>query len=136
MRKVVFLFLALLPLALFANNSYEINLSKVDVTIQQAVESNNFNLQTEFSANKNSEMLQSSDKNVTTAFILAILVGGFGVHRLYLGTSMGVFIGYLLTGAGCGILYTIDNVLLLISLIQNSPIDSYIDNPHFFMWLQ
>ena len=135
MKKIFVLLLVIAPFFTFANN-YSLNVSEVDQTISQAQEVSyqNFNLSHEIAVSTLNTNEQAGVKNATTAFVLSIFVGYLGVHRLYLGTTMTTFILYLLTGGGCGILATVDDILLLIALIQSTPIDAYIDNPHLFMW--
>ena len=57
-----------------------------------------------------------------------------GIHRLYLGTEILTFVGYLCTIGGCGILQTVDWILLLIGAI-NDDIRKYENNSKFFMWM-
>lgn len=73
------------------------------------------------------------EKDPVVAFLLSWFVGYLGIHRAYLGTSTGTIIGYILTLGGCGIVATIDWVMLLVGLI-NDDISKYVDNPKFFMW--
>ncbi len=73
------------------------------------------------------------EKDPVVAFLLSWFVGYLGIHRAYLGTSTGTIIGYILTLGGCGIVATIDWVMLLVGLI-NDDISRYVDNPKFFMW--
>lgn len=77
----------------------------------------------------------SGEKNPWVAWGLTFTasVGICGIHRLYLGTSTGVFIAYLCTIGGCGIVQTIDWIVLLIGAI-NDDISKYIDNPKLFMF--
>lgn len=52
-------------------------------------------------------------KSKTTALILAILLGGFGADRFYVGkTGTGVL--KLITGAGLGVWWLVDIILILI----------------------
>jgi TM2 domain-containing membrane protein YozV len=73
------------------------------------------------------------DKDPVVAFLLATFLGGLGIHRAYLGTSTGTMIAYILTMGGCGIVTTIDWVMLIVGLVNND-ISQYVDNPRFFMW--
>ncbi|TVQ88302.1 MAG: TM2 domain-containing protein [Bacteroidetes bacterium] len=73
------------------------------------------------------------DKDPLVAFLLSWFLGYLGIHRAYLGTSTGTIVGYILTLGGCGIVATIDWIMLLIGLVNND-ISQYIDNPRFFMW--
>lgn len=56
-------------------------------------------------------------KSQVTAFILALLVGGLGIHRFYLGyTWQGIV--QLLTFGGCGIWALIDFIRILTGSLQ------------------
>lgn len=66
-----------------------------------------------------------------TAFALTILLGPFGVHRLYLGTKPVVPVAYTLTlGGGLGIIPLIDAGMILFTK-DLSKLES---NPRFFLW--
>ena len=73
------------------------------------------------------------EKDPGVAFALSFVLGYLGIHRAYLGTSTGTIVAYILTAGGCGIVATVDWIVLLIGLI-NDDISKYVDNPSFFMW--
>jgi hypothetical protein len=52
-----------------------------------------------------------SDKEYMVALLFSIFLGGWGADRFYMG-QIGLGIGKLLTGGGCGIWYLIDIVLI------------------------
>ena len=65
------------------------------------------------------------------AFCIAVLLGPFGAHRIYLGTRHMVPVAYVLTlGGGLGFVPAIDAILIL--LTKN--LEPYQNNPRFFMW--
>jgi len=76
----------------------------------------------------------TSGKDPAIAFIICTVVGGIGIHRLYLGTAPLTFVLYLITGGGCGIVVLIDWVMLLVALVEDKDISPYVNNPNFFMW--
>lgn len=80
--------------------------------------------------------LQSADhgKQPAVAFALAWVLGPLGIHRFYLGTAALTGVGYILTFGGCGIVATVDWIMLLIELIDENKFESYVNNPRFFMW--
>ncbi|MFO8029482.1 MAG: TM2 domain-containing protein [Cyclonatronaceae bacterium] len=80
--------------------------------------------------------LQEADhgKEPALAFALAWVLGPLGVHRFYLGTATMTGVGYILTLGGCGIVATIDWVMLLVELIEEKNFENYVNNPRFFMW--
>ena len=63
---------------------------------------------------------------------LAVLLGPFGAHRLYLGTTTKVAIIYGITFGGFGILATID----LLHLLFTKDIDAYRNSDKVFMWVK
>ncbi len=65
------------------------------------------------------------------AALLALALGPFGVHRMYLGTELRVPVFYTLTlGGGLGILPLIDFFYILMSKNQ----EQFKDNGKVFMW--
>ncbi len=77
----------------------------------------------------------SADKSEAVAFILSWVVGVLGIHRIYMGTSTGVVVGYILTCGGLGIVALVDWIVLLIALVDDDKtIDKYVGSKRFFMW--
>ena len=119
-----------------AGTSYHLDNASVDAMFASAevVDINAFETMAPFAgmASENQTFFQQ-DKDPLVAFLLSWFLGYLGIHRAYLGTSTGTIIGYILTLGGCGIVATIDWVMLLIGLVNND-ISQYINNPKFFMW--
>lgn len=77
--------------------------------------------------------LKTQENKRLTAFCLAVFLGHFGVHRLYLGTKPIVPISYVLTmGGGLGVLPAIDAIVILLS----NDLDKLGNNSKFFMWTE
>jgi TM2 domain-containing membrane protein YozV len=139
-RQILALALLLITVATFARvDNYKINDATVDALFENATDVtllafNDINSLALTCANNRSKM-QSSEKNPVIAWLLThtIFIGLPGIHRLYLGTEIITFMGYFCTVGGCGIVQTIDWVVLLIGVFDDD-IDSYIDNSKFFMW--
>ena len=55
---------------------------------------------------------EKSDKNGVTVLLLCIFLGGFGVHRFYVGKT-GSGVAQLLTLGGCGIWALIDLIMIV-----------------------
>lgn len=72
-------------------------------------------------------------KNAIPAFVLSLCLGAFGMHRAYLGTRSGVVVGYIFTCGGCGVLWSVDTILLLVGVLRED-IEKYKRNSKFFMW--
>ena len=70
-------------------------------------------------------------KKKVNSTILALLLGPFGVHRLYLGTEAKVPVLYTLTlGGGFGILPLID----IVSILTTKELSVYENNANIIMW--
>lgn len=116
-------------------NPYKINQTQVETMFSQADE---IGITLTSIADLNQPFTlapERSRKNAWVAWALTYTasVGLCGFHRLYLGTETLTFIAYLCTGGGCGIVQTVDWVVLLIGAI-NDDIRKYEDNSKFFMW--
>jgi len=75
--------------------------------------------------------IQKAENPRLVAIALDVTLGLFGMHRLYLGTDIKVPIAYTLTFGGGAIVWIVDLVLL----VASPNIESFKNNPHFFMWI-
>ena len=65
------------------------------------------------------------------AVLLAVFLGHFGVHRIYLGTKENVPVVYSLTlGGGFGLLPLFD----IIAILSTKDLDEFANNDKVFMW--
>jgi len=65
------------------------------------------------------------------AVLLAVFLGHFGVHRIYLGTTPNVPIVYSLTlGGGFGLLPLLD----IVAILSSKNLDEFSNNNQVFMW--
>ena len=72
------------------------------------------------------------EKNAWLAVILDFFLGGIAIHRVYLGGTPVLILGYLLTIGGIfGIVPLVDFFVLI---INNQDISKYVNNNRFFMW--
>ena len=141
MKKLVLLFVAMFALSVgaFANN-YEINDNDVDALFATATEVssqeiNAFGAGSLMMANSGSSATSLNKPNPWAAFALCWVVGGFGIHRHYLGTSGAMWAIYTFTCGGIfGIVPLVDWVVLLIGAVDNN-IKPYVNNKSFFMWM-
>ena len=72
----------------------------------------------------------NSENTRLMAGSLAVLLGPFGAHRLYLGTSAKVAVVYGLTFGGFGVLAVID----LGHILFTKDLGRFHNNDHVFMW--
>jgi len=76
--------------------------------------------------------ISSTEKSAPVALLLDFFLGGFGIHRFYLGTETLTGCLYPITCGGFfGVVPLIDFVVLIINI---EDISQFIDNPKFFMW--
>ena len=61
---------------------------------------------------RNPTFFSSDLKDPTTALLISLFAGGLGVDRFYIG-DVGLGVGKLLTGGGCGIWAIIDLFLIM-----------------------
>lgn len=139
--KKFFIFLALSVFVFSAvqvqATNYRIDVAEVDAMFNEATEYEmksimQMDLVSIAGATSSAEH-QLSAKKPMTAFLLCTFLGYLGIHRYYLGTKPLVIVGYILTAGGCGIIVTVDWVVLLMGVI-NDDIRKYVNNDKFFMW--
>lgn len=116
----------------FASSKYTID----DNAVEQVLESGVTVLTADAAANTvldlNSSNAQLAEKNSIVAIILNFFLGGLAIHRVYLGGTGLLILGYLVTCGGIfGLVPLVDFVVLI---INNDDISEYIDNDAFFMW--
>ncbi|SDC31652.1 TM2 domain-containing protein [Williamwhitmania taraxaci] len=133
---VAFAFLVGTAATSMANTSnYYADNAAVDQVFQNAAEVSLSAYDFNAMKTENNTTTVSSEKNAVVAWALCWVVGGFGIHRHYLGTSGSMWALYTFTGCGIfGIIPTVDWFVLLIDGVVNKNIDKYVDNEKFFMW--
>ncbi|MVM39756.1 NINE protein [Spirosoma sp. HMF3257] len=122
-----------------STDSYVINDSQVEQLMAQSEDVSlsiaNTNLfQSEHMASglTGTTQVKAGGKDFVAALLLNFFLGGFGIHRLYLGTETLTWVGYILTCGGIfGVVPLVDFIVLIVNHDNLSP---YIDNPKFFMW--
>ncbi len=120
-----------------ANSSYFVNDANVDQVFAAATEVAISNISLDaVSANATTTMPSfNAGNDPVIAFLLCWFLGGFGIHRHYLGTKGSMWAIYFFTCGGIfGIVYTVDWIVLLVDGIINKNIDKYTNNEKFFMW--
>jgi TM2 domain-containing membrane protein YozV len=137
MKKIIVLSLVFALTAMYSFNTkasvYVANDNLIDALFIAAPEVSNVSLANLSLTGYSTATFSSSDKNAIVAIVLDFFLGGFGVHRFYLGTEVLTGIGYILTCGGIfGIVPLVDFVVLI---IDNKDISKYCNNPRFFMWI-
>ncbi len=136
MKKLIVSLVAVLAIAFSANAaSYKVDNNAIDALIETSTEV--FTAEFMTPAPAAAVAPASGEINGTTAFLLSWLLGGFGVHRHYLGTAKWMWAVYTFTGGGFGVLYAVDTILLFLDLIGAGEgyINKFINNESIIAWL-
>lgn len=129
------LFVGLTFVANATNANYYISDSSVDQLFAQSTEISLLNVDFNNLMTNNASQTVVQEKNAVVAWALCWVVGGFGIHRHYLGTKGSMWAIYTFTCFGIfGIVPTVDWFVLLIDGIVNKNIQKYENNEKFFMW--
>lgn len=138
MKKFFIVVAAVFGLAIAANAAdYSINDADIDALIECAVESESLSLDVEGTsyAYAGSEAMVS-EKNDAVAIFLNFFLGGFGIHRHYMGTAKWMWAAYTFTAGGIfGIIPFVDFIVELVDLVEGRGLGAYYGNPKFIMWL-
>lgn len=142
MKKVIFSLFAVLALGFSAmaesGDAYTIDDAAIDQVFAQSTEMTI----TDMSLFDNDGIAMGSVANLNTAsvnpwgaFVICWFLGGWGIHRHYMGTSKPMWLYYTCTFGGIfGVVWAVDWVMLLIGAIQDD-ISDYCNNDSFIMWL-
>ena len=136
MKKILLALVAMFAISLAANAAdYRLDESAIDAVIENAVAVSPSSIMGEMNATMHSNAsLSAGTVNSAAAIILNFFLGGFGVHRHYMGTRPWMWAIYVFTGFGIfGIVPLVDWVMLLIGLVDDN-ISQYVGNTRFFMW--
>lgn len=137
MKKFFASIIAILAISVAANAAdYTINDDAIDALIESSVEvspiSADFTM--DMDAAVPSPASISSSASPVGAFLLCTFLGGFGVHRHYMGTRPFMWAIYTFTCGGIfGIVPLIDWVFLIVGIVDDN-IGEYCGNTKFFMW--
>lgn len=136
MKKLFIALTLVMGIAAFSNQasaSYTIDDAQVENLFASATEASFSMISDVFEAAPSMAVAPASGgKDPLVAILLDFFLGGFGIHRFYLGTKTFTGIGYILTCGGIfGLVPFIDLIVLAINWDDISP---YVDNPKFFMW--
>ena len=128
----IFAVLAISALASAAD--YSINDDAVDALIEAAIEISPSVSDLIASAPVSLPSSTVSSVSPVASFILCTFLGGFGIHRHYMGTRPFMWVLYTFTFGGIfGVVPFVDWVFLLIGVVEDN-ISQYCGNTKFFMW--
>ena len=134
MKKVILCLIAGLGLGIAASAaSYTIDEQSIDAMIEMAEEVSPAAMEAQGATDVTIHLGNGAQPIV--AFLLSIfpVTGWLAIHRMYMGTSVLAVILNIVTGAGFGVVYVIDWVMLLIGVLDNN-IGQYCNNGRWWMW--
>jgi TM2 domain-containing membrane protein YozV len=135
MKKILFTSVFLLCTAVVSfSGNYRIDNVAVDNLFDNALEVSISEMVT-LSSTTAANMATFESKDPVVATIVCFFVGGFGVHRHYLGTKGSMWAIYTFTCGGIfGVVPLVDFFVLIADGIVKENISKYENNESFFMW--
>ena len=77
----------------------------------------------------------SAGKSPVGAILLTFFLGGFGIHRHYMGTRPWMWAIYTFTFGGIfGVVPFVDFIVEIIAAVEDNSVARYCGNTSFFMW--
>lgn len=135
MKKLLMLTMMLFVLAsvsTFASSKYRIDDTAVEQVLDNGIAAMTADAMTTAVLDLNSSNAQLDEKDPIVAIVLNFFLGVFAIHRVYLGGTGLLVLGYIVTCGGIfGVVPLVDFIVLI---IENEDISPYIDNDAFFMW--
>jgi TM2 domain-containing membrane protein YozV len=79
--------------------------------------------------------LSAGTVNSAAAIILNFFLGGFGVHRHYMGTRPWMWAIYTFTLGGIlGVIPFVDFIVMIVALVEDGSVGRYCGDTRFIMW--
>lgn len=130
MKYLVFLFILLNSAFVFSSENTKVFFYAHSVTSESESISTTFiHWKPDFPAESSAVVKPKAQK--LKAILLAVFLGHFGVHRIYLGTSANVPVVYSLTlGGGFGLLPLMD----IIAILTSDDLSEFANNDKVIMW--
>lgn len=136
MKKFFASLVAILAIGIAANAAnYTIDESAIDAAIEAAVEVAPSAMEAVAPSVTDPTISLGMDVQPILAFIFSAIpvTGWLAIHRMYMGTSVLAVVLNIVTGAGFGVVYVIDAVMLLLGVLDNN-ISKYCNNGRWLMW--
>lgn len=134
MKRLFFSLIAILAITVSANAAnYTVDDDAIDALIEASAEVSPLSLMPE-APMPAAASFSSGSKSPIASFLLCTFLGGFGVHRHYMGTRPWMWAIYTFTFGGIfGVIPLIDWVMLIVGIVDDD-ISQYCGNTKFIMW--
>ncbi len=140
MKKLLIVLIATFAVTTAASAaSYKIDEAAFDAVIENATAVSPLAMMAETPASLPASVpataVVSSSKSPAAAILLTFFLGGFGIHRHYMGTRPWMWAIYTFTVGGIfGVVPFVDFIVELVALVDDHSIARYCGNTSFFMW--
>ena len=140
MKRLLIVLVAFFAITTVASaNPYKLDEASVDLAIENAVAVSPYALLAEIPAQLPAGMpasaTVSAGKSPVGAILLTFFLGGFGVHRHYMGTRPWMWAIYTFTVGGIfGVVPFVDFIVEIVAAVEDGGISRYCGNTKFFMW--
>ena len=140
MKKLLFALIAFVAISTVASAApYKLDDAAVDNAIESAVEVSPVaflsEVPSQLPAGMPASASLSAGKSPVGAILLTFFLGGFGVHRHYMGTSPWMWAIYTFTVGGIfGVVPFVDFIVEIVAAVEDNSIARYCGNTSFFMW--
>jgi len=119
----------------FGNSKYRVDDTQIESIFDNAISVQRANIDlTQLYEDTNARFEIKEGKSPIAAFVISWLIGWSAIHRVYLGGTPLLIVGYILTFGGFfGLLWLGDTIVLLISVF-NDDLGKYEGSDAFIMW--
>ena len=140
MKKVLVVLIAMFAIATAASaTSYKLDDATIEEAIENAVDVTPFAMMSETTAalpaGAPATAVISSGSSPVAAILLTFFLGGFGIHRHYMGTRPWMWAIYTFTFGGIfGVVPLVDFIVEIVAAVESNSVARYCGNTSFFMW--
>lgn len=136
MKKLLIVLVAVFAFAATASAaSYKLDDASIDAMIENATEISTADMMADMSATAMTGAEMRAGSSPVVAILLDFFLGGFGIHRHYMGTRPFMWAIYTFTIGGIfGIVPFVDLIVMIVSLVEDGGISQWCGNTSFFMW--
>ncbi len=140
MKRLLIALVAFFAITTVASASpYKLDEAAVDSAIESAVAVSPVSLLSDAHAplpvGMPSSASVSAGKSPVGAILLTFFLGGFGIHRHYMGTRPWMWAIYTFTFGGIfGVVPFVDFIVEIIATVEDNSVARYCGNTSFFMW--
>lgn len=119
----------------FGNSKYRVDDAQIESIFDNAISVQKSNMDlTKLYEDTNARFEIKEGKSPIAAFVIAWFLGGIAIHRVYLGGTPLLVVGYLFTIFGFfGLIPLGDIIVLLVSVFKND-LGKYEGSDAFIMW--